>query len=106
MSEPIIFNENYTDDVNDIDDCVEDNKKTDFVKISGNIFANINYKQVIFMFFIGLIIFSDLFIDNVIYNIKDGVEGECPTTKGTIIQLTFFCLALIIVDLMIKYSWI
>jgi hypothetical protein len=91
------------------EDCEGDmscEKKSDFMKVGGNIFSNINYKQTIFMFLIGMIIFSDLFIDGVLTGMSDAVDGECPTTKGTIVQLTVFCLLLIVVDLMIKYSWI
>jgi hypothetical protein len=91
------------------EDCGEDTtceKKSDFMKIGGNIFSNINYKQTIFMFLMGMVIFSDLFIDGVLTGMSGAVDGECPTTKGTIVQLTVFCLLLIVVDLMIKYSWI
>jgi len=83
-----------------------DNSKSDFMEVGGNIFTNVPYKLTFFMFFIGMLLFSDLFINNVLSGIPDTVDGECPTSKGTIIQLLLYCLSLIICDLMIKYKWI
>lgn len=95
MSDPI--------DVEDI----QDDKHTDFVQISGNIFSNINYKLAFFMFFIGMIIFSDVFIDGVLSHMgSDLADGECPTTKGTIIQLLLYTVILIVMDLLIKAEWV
>lgn len=99
MSEPICND-------NDYDEEQSDATKSDFMKIGGNIFSNIPYKLTFFMFLVGMLIFSDLFIDGFLHGIPGAVDGECASSKGTIIQLLLFCLALIMLDLMIKYEWI
>jgi len=79
-------------------------QKTDFMKLSGNLLSNINYKMVFIIFFIGMLIFSDIFIENVISRFSDAVYHESVTSKGTMIQLLFLCLAYIIFDLLNKYD--
>ena len=86
---------------------LQDDMQTDFVQIGGNIFSNINYKLAFFMFFIGMILFSDVFIEGVLSKMStDCVDGECPTTKGTIVQLLIFVLIMIVLDLLIKVKWL
>lgn len=85
---------------------VEDGTKTDFVKISGNIFGNINFKLAFFVFILGIILFSDVFIDGVLLKMNNAVDGECATTKGTMIQLLLLSLGLIVLDLLIKLDWL
>ena len=94
MSEPIIIND------------VESSKKTDFMKISGNLLMNINYKVAFFLFIVGIIVFSDLFISNIINKFQNSADGECPNTKGTMIQLMFIIIAYIIIDLIVKYEFL
>ena len=81
-------------------------KKTDFMKMTGNLISNINYKVAFLLFMIGMIIFSDIFIDGFLSHISDSVAGECPTTKGTMLQLLFMVLAYIILDLVVQYDWL
>ena len=81
-------------------------KKTDFMKMTGNLIGNINYKVAFLLFMIGMIIFSDIFIDGFLSHISDTVSGECPTTKGTMLQLLFMVIAYIIVDLVVQYGWL
>lgn len=98
MSEPILpETDEYVDD---------DESKSDFMKVSGNIFSNIPYKLTVFMFIVGMIIFSDLFIDNFLHGISGAVDGENPTNKGTMIQLLTYSLMLIILHLLIGYEWL
>ena len=81
-------------------------KKTDFMKMTGNLISNINYKVAFLLFMIGMIIFSDIFIDGFLSHMSDTVSGECPTTKGTMLQLLFMVIAYIIVDLIVQYGWL
>jgi len=87
-----------------VDDC--DQNKTDLMKISGNLISNINYKLAFFMFVIGMFIFSDIFIDSVLSTMNGAVDGDCPTTQGTIVQLIIFCLIMLFLDILIKYNWL
>jgi hypothetical protein len=81
-------------------------KKTDFMKMTGNLIGSINYKVAFLLFMIGMIIFSDIFIDGFLSHISDTVSGECPTTKGTMLQLLFMVIAYIILDLVVQYDWL
>lgn len=98
MSDPIIFD----------DDDNEDNtsKKSDFMKMGGSVIKSINIKMAFFLFILGMLLFSDLFISSVLSKFNDSVQGECTTTKGTFIQLLFLCLGYIILDLITKAGWI
>lgn len=94
MSEPIQVD----------DDCDEaSSKKTDLMKISGSMLSNINYKVGFLLFFIGMLIFSDIFIDNALSNTMHDGTG-CPNTIGTITQLTILVFVYIILDLLVKYD--
>jgi hypothetical protein len=96
MSEPIL----------DDEEVEENSKKTDFVKLGGNFLTSINYKIAFFLFLIGMVIFSDIFIDGVLSKFDGSVSGECTTTKGTMIQLLLLCLGYIIIDLLVRLNWI
>ncbi len=78
--------------------------KTDLMKISGGILSNINYKMAFLLFIIGIIIFSDVFIDNIIRPFGDTVDAECSSTKGSMIQLSFLTIGYLILDLIVKYE--
>lgn len=95
MSEPISI-----DNADDTDD-----KKTDLMKVSGGVISNINYKVGFLMFFIGMLLFSDIFIDNVLPSYMQDGTG-CPNTSGTITQLTVFVLIYLVLDLLVKYEFI
>lgn len=81
-------------------------KKTDFMQMSGNLLTNISIKMSFILFFLGMIIFSDLFIDGFLNKFDGTVHGECTTTKGTVIQLLMLVFAYIVMDLVIKYGWL
>ena len=49
-----------------------------------------------------MIIFSDIFINGIIGKFQNTLHGECTTTKGTILQLTFLVIGYIIIDLLNK----
>lgn len=85
---------------------IETGKKTDLMKVTGNLITNINYKVGFLLFMIGILIFSDLFIENVLKNFKGSTVGECTTTKGTLLQLMFLIIAYIILDLVVKYGFL
>jgi hypothetical protein len=92
--------------VDDTDKHYSNTKKSDFVVLTGNVVNSINFKMAIFLFFIGMLIFSDVFIDSILNQFDGAVHGECATTKGTMIQLIAFILCYIILDLLIQGEWI
>lgn len=79
--------------------------KSDFMRVGGNILSNVNYRIAIFLFFIGLFIFSDIFTEGFLSKISsDVMMGDCITTKGTILQLILLILSYIVLDLLCKYD--
>ncbi len=87
---------------NDDMDFDDDSKKTDFVKAGGDLFKKLNLKVAFFLFFIGMLLFSDVFINGILTHINGTVDGECTTTKGTVIQLLILTVLYIVLDLCVK----
>lgn len=78
-------------------------KKTDLMNLSGGVISNINYKVGFLLFFIGMLLFSDIFIENALpATMHDG--AGCPNTSGTVTQLTVFVLIYLVLDLLVKYD--
>jgi hypothetical protein len=100
MSDPIIL------DCDENEDELDNGKKSDFVAVSGNIISSINYKLGLFMFMLGMLVFSDLFIEKILGGLGGAVDGECTTTKGTIIQLVMFVILMLALDVLIKWGWL
>jgi len=77
--------------------------RDDFSSMCIDLLKKVNFKVAIFIFIIGIFIFSDVFIDNILLSFGDDtVYGSNPTTKGTIIQLSFLTISYIIFDLLIQ----
>ena len=85
-----------------LDDKDEIENRDDLISMSHKLFEKVNVKICFFLFMIGMLVFSDLFIETVLNKIAGTVEGECTTTKGTIIQLLFLIIGYILVDILIK----
>jgi hypothetical protein len=75
------------------------NCNSDFPSIGMDILKKTNFKVAFFLFIMGIFIFSDVFIENIL-SIKYR-DGNCATTTGTMIQLLFFVLFYLIIDLLI-----
>jgi hypothetical protein len=78
------------------------NSNSDFISMFSDLFNSINYKVAIFLFILGILIFSDVFIETFLTPISGAVDGDVPTTKGTTVQLLILTLGYIIIDLMIS----
>lgn len=72
----------------------------DFPSIGIELLKKTNFKIAIFLFLIGLFIFSDVFIDNFLP--KNNVDGYCADSKGTMIQLLVFVLLYLVIDLLVQ----
>jgi len=81
-------------------------QKSDFVELTNNIAGEVNVKMGIFLFIIGMFLFSDMFINTVLTKFDNAVAGECTTTKGTIVQLTLFIICYLVLDLLMKGKFI
>ena len=72
----------------------------DFPSIGIELLKKTNFKIAIFLFLIGLFIFSDVFIENFLP--KNNVDGYCADSKGTMIQLLIFVLLYLVIDLLVQ----
>jgi hypothetical protein len=79
-------------------------KIDDFPTMCADIINCINFKMCGFLFFIGIFIFSDIFMENILEKLKNGLEAGVPTTKGTLVQISTLVLAYVVVDLLIQSS--
>ena len=77
---------------------------SDFLTAFINIVKKINFKIGILIFFVGIIIFSNIFIEKVLIHFEKSSVTDNPTTKGTMIQLLFLCLFYIVIDLLSQYE--
>jgi len=75
---------------------------SDFINMTYDLFSAINYKVAILLFILGIIIFSDVFIESFLVGINGAVDGDTPTSKGTGIQLIALTLMYIVIDLMVS----
>ena len=79
---------------------VEPTQNEDFPSIGIDLIKKINFKIAIFLFFIGLFIFSDVFIENFLPN--NTIDGYSADSKGTMIQLLVLVLLYIAIDLLVQ----
>ena len=77
-------------------------KHDELLNIFADLFGSINYKVAIFLFIIGIIIFSDTFIDSFLNHIPGSVYDDSPTTKGTVVQLVVLVFGYILIDLLVQ----
>jgi hypothetical protein len=80
--------------------------RDDFPSMTTDLVRRVNWKVALLLFVIGVLIFSDVFIDLFLVSMKDTVEGDCPTSKGTVIQLTCLVLSYVIIDLLVQGEFI
>jgi len=73
-----------------------------FPGMAASMFSNLNIKNAIFLFLMGILIFSDVFIENVLKSFDGAVFENESTTKGTMIQLLVLVLGYLIVDLLVQ----
>ena len=71
---------------------------SDFPSMTFDAIKKINIKVAFFLFLISAIIFSDVFIENILS--AKYKEGDTPNNKGTIIQLICLVVGYIIIDLL------
>lgn len=76
--------------------------RDDFISIISDLFYSINYKVAIFLFILGILIFSDVFIESFLMSINGAVYADQATSKGTVIQLLALTFGYIIIDLLVS----
>lgn len=78
----------------------------DFPSMIRDFFRNINIKVALFLFFLGMIIFNDIFVNNVLSLVNGATYNESATNKGVIVQLLIFVLGYIIIDLLVQGGYL
>jgi hypothetical protein len=73
---------------------------SDFPSIGVDLLKKTNFKVAIFLFLIGIFIFSDVFIENCLP--KKYRDGNCATTQGTVMQLLMLVLCYLVIDLLVS----
>lgn len=79
-----------------------ENSKDDFPSMTFDLMKKINWKIALFIFAASIFIFSDVFTDSVLVLSKNSMDGNCPNTKGTIIQIAFLVVFYIIIDILVQ----
>lgn len=92
-------NSSYTDNYETNDD--------DFPSMFMKLCSRINVKVAIFVFVIGLFIFSDIFVRSILGAFNNAVgQLGAPTSHGTVIQLLFIVFGYIVIDLLVQSKYI
>ncbi len=55
-----------------------------------------------FLYIAMIFIFSDTYIELFLTNVNGAVDGDCPTTKGTLMQVTMTVIVYIVLDLLVQ----
>lgn len=85
-----------------INNDYECNGGDDFPSMLTDMFKGVPWKVSFFLFIIMIFIFSDLYIELFLSSIPDTLDGDSPTTKGTILQITTTIICYIILDLLVQ----
>ena len=79
----------------------------DFPSMFMKLFEKINIKIGFFIFILGILLFSDVFIKNILSNFTEATDSlGYPTTHGTIILLLLLVIGYIIIDLLVQGGYI
>ncbi len=77
-------------------------RRDDLGGMCSDLFSRVNVKIAVFLMIFGIFIFSDLFIETVLTNVKDATDADTTTTKGTMIQLIALVIFYLVVDLLVQ----
>lgn len=88
-------------------DGSDDDNRDDLPSMFMLLLSNINIKIAVFIYLIGILLLSDVFVKNVLSQFPDAVGTMgIPTTKGTLLQLLFLVILYLIVDLLVQGKFI
>ncbi len=83
-------------------DPIEPIPSHDMFGIFGEAVANIQFKQIIALFFMYLFVNSDVFTHRVLTNINGALDYGVLTTTGIVSQAIVLCIGFIIIDLLVR----
>jgi hypothetical protein len=79
-----------------------DERPDTMTSLFGEIAKKISWKIALFVFVLVLLIWSDVFIENIMTKFDGLVEGRMVSQKGTIVQATVLTLAVIVLSFLIS----
>jgi hypothetical protein len=74
----------------------------DMPQILASLIKKINWKVALFLIIFSVLIFSDIFIENVLSMMNDTLYGGIPNTKGTVVQILTLTVLYILIDLLVQ----
>lgn len=79
----------------------------DFPSMFVKLCSRIHIKIAIFIFILGLFLFSDIFVRGVLSSFNGAVNQlGFPTTHGTILQLLFLVIGYLLIDLLVQGKYL
>ena len=63
-----------------------------------------NWLVVLICFIISILIFSDVFVENVLSKIDGATVNDTPTNKGTLLQLIVVSFSYLLIDMLKQYG--
>jgi len=82
-----------------------DQKSDDFSSIFMDCMTTINFKLLLFLFLVFVLVTSDVFVDKILSKCNGATENRNPTMKGTFIQGFVVVILYILLDLIIKLGY-
>lgn len=77
-------------------------KPDDFAGLITDALSGIQYKLILFLFLLFIILTSDIFTNRVLSRISGAVNMKQPTNYGVMIQGTFLVLFFAVIDVLIR----
>jgi hypothetical protein len=74
----------------------------DFPSMFTDLFHGVPWKVSLFLFVIMLFVYSDIYVELFLTSIDKAVEGDCPTSKGTLIQIITTIICYMALDLLVQ----
>ena len=81
------------------------NKDDNFISMGVEGLKGFKWKPYFMLFILFLMLTCDVFNDRCLSNFNGAVEGDDPTTWGTILQGIFLVIFFIIIDYLCKYNY-
>lgn len=88
------------------DEDLDKKRPDDLTSAFMGFFSTLNYKLLLFLFLIFLLVTSDIFVEKILGKIDGATSHRDPTTKGTFIQGFFLVFFYMIMDLVTKLGFI
>ena len=82
------------------------NKNDNFISMGVSGLQEFRFKPYFLLFLIFIILTCNVFVDKCLAQFQGAVDGDEPTTKGTVIQGLFLVMIYIIIDYLCQYNYI